>query len=190
LAGHHWRRLAHRERLASVNESYIVEHRRIGSRTTSILGRRRLLLVADEGLIALHVPTDAHHAEAIACRDKTLRFSRLYSSSAVIAETVAHIQRDHLLDQQHLQDLINDFLQSQRWISLLAVEDNILMEALQMVKDRNDRRFGLVDATNILLMEKHHIDVIFSFDTLFDGVTVRRGYNTRFLQRVGPPLAP
>jgi predicted nucleic acid-binding protein len=142
------------------------------------------------GFIALHVPGDAHHQEAISCRDQTLRFSRLYTSSAVIAETVAHIQRDQLLDQQNLHDLINDFLQPQKWISLLTVDDGVLAQGLQMVKERNDRRFGLVDATNILLMEKHQIDTIFSFDALYDGVSVRRGHNTRFLQRVGPYPAP
>jgi predicted nucleic acid-binding protein len=62
-----------------------------------------------------------------------------------------------------------------------------LGRALQLVKERNDRRFGLVDATNILLMEKHQIDVIFSYDSLYDGVSVRRGHENRFLTRVGPP---
>jgi|SRR5437773_4707985 len=136
------------------------------------------------GFIALHVPGDAHHQEAISCRDQTLRFSRLYTSSAVIAETVAHIQRNHLLDQQNLHDLIDDFLQPQKWISLLAVDDDVLVQALRKVKERNDRRFSLVDATNIELMQKHQIDFIFGFDALYDGVPVTRGYSTRFLQRV------
>lgn len=142
------------------------------------------------GFIALHVPSDEHHHEAINCRDRTLRFSRMYTSSAVVAETVAHIQRDHLLDQQNLQDLINDFLQPQKWISLLTVDDDVLARALQRVKERNDRRFGLVDATNILLMEKHQIDLIFSFDSLYDGESVKRGHQNRFLTRIGPPPPP
>jgi predicted nucleic acid-binding protein len=141
------------------------------------------------GFIALHVPGDEHHRDAINCREQTLRFSSKYTSSAVIVETVAHIQRDRLLDQQNLHDLINDFLQPQRWISLLPVDDDVLARALQMVKDRNERRFGLVDATNVLLMEKHQIDIIFSFDSLYDGVSVKRGHQDRFLTRIGP-LAP
>jgi predicted nucleic acid-binding protein len=138
------------------------------------------------GFLALHVPGDAHHTEAVACRNQTLRFSRLYTSSAVISETVAYIQRDNLLDQQNLHDVINDFLRPEKWITLLSVEGDLLSQALQMVKDRNDRRFGVVDATNILLMEKHQIDIIFSFDAFYDGVSVKRGHNTRFIQRVGP----
>ncbi len=141
------------------------------------------------GFLALHVPGDAHHEEAVACRNQTLRYSRLYTSSAVISETVAHIQRDNLLDPQNLHDVINDFLRPEKWISLLPVEEDLLSQALQMVKDRNDRRFGVVDATNILLMEKHKIDTIFSFDSFYDGVPLRRGYRTRFIQRVGPAPA-
>jgi hypothetical protein len=48
--GGHWRRLAHGEDVASDYESYFVEHRRFGCWSASILGRRRLLLVADKGL--------------------------------------------------------------------------------------------------------------------------------------------
>lgn len=136
------------------------------------------------GLIALHVPTDARHAAAIQCRDQTLRYSHLYTSSAVIAETVAHIQRDNLLDQQNLHDLISDFLKPEKWISFLPVDDDVLMKSLQMVRERLDRRFSLVDATNIVLMEKHHIDNIFSFDGSYDGVPLRRGYNVRYIHRV------
>jgi predicted nucleic acid-binding protein len=138
------------------------------------------------GFIGLHVPEDQHHEEAIACRDKTLRYSRLYTSSAVVAETIAHIQRDRLLDQQNIHELINDFLQPSRWISLLTIDDGILERALQMVQARNNRRFGVVDATNLLLMERHRIDIIFAFDALYDGESILRGHGRRFVQRIGP----
>ncbi len=137
------------------------------------------------GFIALHVPGDAHHHAAINCRDQTLRFSRLFTSSAVIAETIAHIQRDHLLDQQNLDDLISDFLKPEKWISLLSVDDEVLMKSLKMVRERRDRRISFVDASNIALMEKYQIDIIFSFDGFYDGFPIQRGYNTRFIQRVG-----
>jgi predicted nucleic acid-binding protein len=137
------------------------------------------------GFIALHVPEDVHHQAAVACRDQTLRFSRLYTSSAVIAETIAHIQRDHLLDQQNLHDLVSDFLKPAKWISLLPVDDEALMKSLRMVRERLDRRFSFVDATNIVLMERHQIDIIFSFDGLYDGVAIQRGHNTRYIRRVG-----
>jgi predicted nucleic acid-binding protein len=136
------------------------------------------------GFIALHVPGDTYHQKAISCRDQTLSFSRLYTSSVVIAETIGHIQRDNLLDQQNLYDLISDFLRPEKWISMLSVDDDILMRSLQMVRDRRDRRFSLVDATNIVLMEKHQIDLIFSFDGLYDGFPVQRGHNTHFIYRV------
>jgi predicted nucleic acid-binding protein len=136
------------------------------------------------GFIALHVPTDAHHSDAIARRDATLRFSRLYTSSAVVAETVAHIQRDNLLDQNNLDSLINDFLKSEKWISFLPVDDEVLEKALRMVKGKRHANCSLVDATNVMLMEKHRIDIIFSFDAFYDGISVQRGYNSRLLQRV------
>jgi predicted nucleic acid-binding protein len=139
------------------------------------------------GFIGVHVPSDEHHDAAIRCRDQTLIYSRLFTSSAVIAETVAHIQRDHLLDQQNLQDLIDDFLNPEKWgISLLPVDDDVLKNSLRMVKERQDRRFSLVDATNIALMEKHQIETIFTFDSSYEGQTIHRGYNARFIQRVGP----
>jgi predicted nucleic acid-binding protein len=141
------------------------------------------------GFVALHVPGDAHHEAAVLCRNQFLRFSRLYTSSAVIAETIAHIQRDHLLDQQNLSELISDFLRPEKWISLLAVDDDVLMKSMQMVKERNDRRFSLVDATNVVLIEKHQIDYIFSYDSFYEGFALRRGYNTYYLQRVGETTA-
>lgn len=136
------------------------------------------------GLIAIHVRDDEHHAAAIRCRDETLRYSRLYTSSAVVAETVAHIQRNNLLDPQNLDSLISDFLKPEKWIAFLPIGDDVLKKSFQMVRDRHDRRFSLVDATNIALMEKHHIDYIFTFDGLFDGVAMQRGYNLRYIQRV------
>ena len=45
--------------------------------------------------------------------------------------------------------------------------------------------FSLVDATNVVLMEKYRIDFIFSFDALYDEITVQRGYNPRPIQRLG-----
>jgi predicted nucleic acid-binding protein len=137
------------------------------------------------GFIALHVPEDTHHQAAVARREKTLRFSRLFTSSAVIGETIAHIQRDHLLDQRNLHDLIGDFLSPVKWITLLPVDDEVLRKSLEMVKNRLDRRFSFVDAANIVLMEKHSIDIIFSFDSFYDGVSLQRGHSQRFIQRVG-----
>lgn len=136
------------------------------------------------GFIALHVPADAHHHAAISRRDDTLKYARLYTSSAVVSETVAHIQRDNLLDQRNLDSLIDDFLKAEKWISFLPVEDDVLVRALRMVKEKRDTRFSLVDATNIVLMEKHGIDLIFSFDGYYDGVAVQRGYSSRYLQRL------
>lgn len=134
--------------------------------------------------IALHVPTDAHHQAAISRRDQTLQYARLFTSSVVVSETVAHIQRDALLDQRNLDSLIDDFLKSEKWVSLLPVEDEILLSALRMVKEERSTRFSLVDATNIALMEKYRIDLIFSFDGYYDTVSVQRGYNRRYLQRL------
>ena len=69
---------------------------------------------------------------------------------------------------------------------MLPVDDALLMKSLRMVKERQDRRFSLVDATNILLMERHNIDIIFAFDTLYDGVSVMRGYTPSFIQKLSP----
>jgi len=144
------------------------------------------VFIDSSGFIAVHVPTDAHHEAALLCRDQSLRFSRLYTSSAVIGETVAHIQRDNLLDQHNLQDLIDDFLAPGKWgASLLPVDDEVSMKSLHMVRDRRDRRFSFVDAANIVIMEKHQIDIIFSYDGLYDGLPIQRGHNTRFIQRIG-----
>ena len=144
------------------------------------------VFIDSAGFIALYVSSDQHHQAAVACRDKTLKFSRRYTSSLVISETVAHIQRDNLLDQQDLADLINDFLKAEIWVAILPADDELLKKRLRLVKERSDPRFSLVDATNILLMEKHRIDTIFSFDSLYDGETVMRGFNARFIQRIGP----
>jgi hypothetical protein len=113
----------------------------------------------------------------------------------VISETVAHIQRDGLLDQQNLQDLLDDLIKPSGWrapflfgdalvLDVLLLDNDVLMRALRTVKQKQDRRFSLVDATNVVLMEKHQIDLIFTFDTYYDGVTVTRGHTVRFLQRV------
>lgn len=141
------------------------------------------VFVDSGAFIGLHVANDAHHARAVACRDRVLLYSHLFTSALVISETLAHIQRDNLLDQQSLADVADDFLRPEEWISILPIDD-VLAKSIQMVKERNDRRFSLVDATNVLLMEKHRIDIIFSFDAFYDGVSVERGYGTRFLQRI------
>jgi|ERR1700723_883632 len=141
------------------------------------------VFIDSAGFIGLHVPDDACHQAALDCVDQTLRYSRLYTSSAVISETIGNIQRNHLLDQQNLQDLISDLL-VEGWITLLAVDDAVSTKSLQMVKEKQDRRFSFVDAANIVLMEKHQIDTIFSFDTFYDGVSVRRGFSSRFIRRI------
>ncbi|MGA9393206.1 MAG: PIN domain-containing protein [Candidatus Sulfotelmatobacter sp.] len=137
------------------------------------------------GLIALNVPDDTYHLQAIQCWDQTLQFSRLYTSSAVVGETIGNIQRNRLLDQQSLYDLITD-LDTEGWMQLLTVDDAAARESLRMVKEKKDRRFSFVDATNIVLMERHEIEVLFSFDTYYDGVFLRRGFNQRPILRIGP----
>jgi predicted nucleic acid-binding protein len=137
------------------------------------------------GFIGLHVPDDTHHQAAVLCKDQTLQFSRLYTSSAVVGETIGNIQRNHLLDQQSLDAVIADLL-TEGWIKLLMVDDDIARESLRMVKEKQDRRFSFVDATNIVLMERHQIEMLFSFDAYYDGVLLRRGYSTRPIHRIGP----
>lgn len=148
-----------------------------------------LAFIDTAGFVALYVTEDAHHLEAVACRDHTLKFSRLYTSSAVIGETVALIQRDHLINQACLLRFTQDILDREKWITggVLHMDDDITTRAVQMVRLRNNRRFGLVDATNVLLMERHRIDIIFTFDSLYDSEVVKRGYETRFLTRVPTP---
>jgi predicted nucleic acid-binding protein len=142
------------------------------------------VFVDSAGFIALHVPQDTHHQAAVSCRDQFLRYSHLYTSAAVISETIAHIQRDRLLDQQSLDDLIGDFLTPKKWISLLPVDEEVVRVSLKKVKERLDRRFSFVDASNIVLMEKNRIDMIFTFDALYDGVQILRGHNPSFIQRI------
>lgn len=143
------------------------------------------VFVDSGGFVALYVPGDNHHESAVRCRDNTLKFARLYTSTAVIAESIAHIQRDNLLDQKSLSDLLSDFLKTESWIVILPVDSDTTTRSFQMVLDRMSRRFGFVDATNILLMEKHCIDILFSYDSFYDGVQLERGHGLRFIQRVG-----
>jgi predicted nucleic acid-binding protein len=146
-----------------------------------------VIFIDTGGFIALYVEADTHHQEAITCREQTLKYSRLFTSSAVVSETVAHIQRDNQLDQACLLRFTQDILNREKWLNLLHVDDDLISRALESIRLRNNRRFGLVDATNILLMEKQRIDMIFSFDSLYDGETVKRGHETRFLTRVPTP---
>jgi predicted nucleic acid-binding protein len=146
-----------------------------------------VVFIDTAGFIALYVAADAHHQEAIACREQTLKYSRLYTSSEVISETIAHIQRDHQVDQACLLCFTEDILNHKDWITLLHVDDDLVSRAVELVRLRNNRRFSLVDATNVLLMEKQRIDIIFSFDSLYDGESVKRGHETRFLTRVPAP---
>src|SRR5437870_3092338 len=103
-------------------------------------------------------PATAQQVSEIRLPENYTQVTGIYTTSTINAETVAHIQRDHLLDQQNFHDLIDYILQPQKWISLIAVDDDMLTQALRKVKERNDRRFSLVDATNIELMQKHQID--------------------------------
>lgn len=135
------------------------------------------------GFIALHVSTDEHHAAAVACKDETLRFSRLYTSPNVISETIAHIQRDRLLDQQSLDDFITDMLQ-EGWIKILAVDDELALKALRRLKDNPHPRFSFVDAANIELMEQYQLGIIFAFDTFYEGAEIWHQHTKKYLKRI------
>lgn len=142
------------------------------------------VFVDSGGFIALYNPADTHHQTAIACRDLTLQYAHMFTSAAVIAETMGHFQRDNQIDQTIVTRFATDLLNPIPWIIKLPIDEEILREGLEKVRAVQNPRFSIVDATNIVLMEKNRIDLIFTFDAMYDGISVMRGYETRFLRRV------
>ncbi len=135
------------------------------------------------GFIALHVTTDHHHDAAVLCKDGTLQYSRLYTSPNVISETIAHIQRDRLLDQHSLDDLVADLL-TEGWIEILTMDAEATAKALRLIRDTTYPRFSFVDASNIVLMEREHLETIFSFDGFYEGVAIQHQFTRKYLRRI------
>lgn len=100
----------------------------------------------------------------------------------MIAETISRLLQTKPPALAALGNAVGDFL-NPIWMTVLAVDDALLRDALRRLRKDPCPRQSLVDVVNVVLMETHGISTIFTFDSYYDSVVLRSGYQTRRVAR-------
>ena len=118
-----------------------------------------MIFVDSSFWIAVYYPRDAWHAEAV----ELLRAGPrdLVTSNHVRGETWTFLRRrlGHALGRQFL-----DRLDATRTTRVAFVPENLEPEALEWLKQHDERSYSFVDATSFALMRSLGISQAFAFD--------------------------
>jgi len=118
--------------------------------------------------ISYIVTTDINHNKATNIFFSQQLKSALFISIFIISETITKIRKT--LGQKSATMLYRQFLKAERKkrLTILSIDRKIIEEAILLLqKYPTPNTFSLTDATNIILMQKYNIPVLFSFDRDF-----------------------
>lgn len=118
--------------------------------------------------ISYIVTTDINHHRATNIFFSPQLKSALFISTFIISETITKIRK--ILGQKSATALYKQFLKSEKKkrLTILTIDRKIIEEAILLLqKYPTPNTLSLTDATNIILMQKYNISVLFSFDRDF-----------------------
>lgn len=118
--------------------------------------------------ISYVIPSDSNFPKAGLIFKTFTTPIKLFTSLFIIDETVTRVRK--LLDQFEASKLYRHFvkLDKEGRLIILPVENVIVDKAVNLLeKYPTPNTFSLTDATNIILIQKHKIQALFSFDSDF-----------------------
>jgi predicted nucleic acid-binding protein len=125
--------------------------------------------------IAIIYTGDKYHAAAVDYyRDLRNRRSRLYTSDAVLSETLTRLRYDrgHAVAMTFYQQIEETIVAGR--LAVLHVSEEIWQAGLDIFRKYDDQVFSFTDCTSFALCQTHHLSHAFAFDHhfFFFGVVV------------------
>ncbi|MBI4066754.1 type II toxin-antitoxin system VapC family toxin [Candidatus Gottesmanbacteria bacterium] len=133
-----------------------------------MMTHKKYLFVDSSSWISLLVKTDTNYQKAKSIFSSFDTKTTLYISSFIINETVTKIRR--MLGQTKAFSLYKLFIdwENEGSLMILPLERKSIDESMKLLQQHPiPNTLSLTDATNIVLMKKHHIPILFSFDRDF-----------------------
>lgn len=118
--------------------------------------------------ISYAVSNDSNHEKAELIYSSAQLKSNLYISIFIISETITKIRK--ILGQKEATIIYQQFqkLEAKKRLTILSVNRDTTKDAFVLLqKYPTPNTFSLTDATNIVLMKRYKIPVLFSFDRDF-----------------------
>lgn len=122
------------------------------------------ILFDSDGLFALYVSSDSHHARAKALFQNLWQGqNQFYVSNLVLQETGT------VLSHRFAHDIALDFLDrvSQMPVVRVFVNEKIEDMAWSIFREQKKKSTSFVDCSNLAILKHHGFDRIFSFDRFY-----------------------
>lgn len=133
---------------------------------TSISGANNFLILLDsDAVIASILEDDALHKKATEIFELLAKKGViLYITTTVVAETAVGLHRKF-----NQRDKSLNFLEKtvSKWVKIIAVDEDLLIDAYQVLRQTESKKNTIFDAINVTVMRKHNLTAIFSFDEFY-----------------------
>ena len=133
-----------------------------------MMTHRKHLFVDSSSRISFLVKTDTNYQKAKSIFSSFDAKTILYISSFIVNETITKIRK--MLGQKEAFSLYKQFIvwEKEGSLVILSIEKESIDESMKLLQQHpTPNTLSLTDATNIILMKKHHIPTLFSFDQDF-----------------------
>lgn len=126
------------------------------------------LFIDSSAWISFLIPTDSNYLRSVAIFQSFTKETRIFTSLFVVDEIITKIRRT--LDQNEADKFYQQLIifEKRKTVRILAVGKAIVTQAINLLHQYpTPNTLTLTDATNIVLMQKHKISSLFTFDRDF-----------------------
>ena len=125
------------------------------------------LFVDTSGWVCIIDQDDPLHAQGRTLYRKAIGQKRqLVTTNYIIAELVALLESRKLVNRQEIFAFVDQIKQSP-YITVIHIDENSDAEAWQLLKQRADKAWSLVDATSFVLMQRLQLAEVITTDHHF-----------------------
>src|SRR5664279_5568858 len=128
--------------------------------------KKKLIFIDSDAFVALAKEDDSNHTQAVIFLEQLLDKSvEFITSNYVFSEIVTVIS----LRVGHEQSVafIEKLKDSKSGFEIKWVDTDIEEVAIEVFKKQTSKNTSFVDCTNMVFLEKLHVDAIFSFDEVY-----------------------
>lgn len=123
------------------------------------------MFIDTAAFIALADEGDGCHARAKRFASELTARVQLFTSDLVLAETYSNLR--YHLGGDPAREFSRSILAGDSGVELLLATHDDLLAAQRILEKYRDQKFSLVDAASFILMERHRIQTVFTFDRHF-----------------------
>ena len=137
------------------------------------------VFVDTSGWANLFVATESYHNQAKQWLiDSRQQNQNLVTSNYIITELIALLNSPLKVPRPQLFQYI-DAIMTAPYLTLIHVDPDIHQEAWQLLKNRDDKNWSLVDATSFIIMKNLRIEIALTTDHHFEQAGFRKILNNK-----------